>query len=53
VRKTIDVLIGTFCIVHGHTLLHTDSDFDPMERYLGLKVEPTHYMVNEPMAAYG
>src|SRR5262245_7971482 len=31
VRKTIDVLIGTFCIVHGHELLHADRDFDAME----------------------
>jgi len=38
VRKTIDMIIGTFCIVHGHTLLHDDRDFAPMERYLGLQV---------------
>jgi predicted nucleic acid-binding protein len=38
VRKTIDVLIGTFCIVHGHELLHSDRDFDPMERSFGLRV---------------
>ena len=37
VRKTIDVLIGTFCIAHGHALLHDDRDFDPMQRHLGLK----------------
>ena len=38
VRKTIDVLIGTFCIMHGHELLHSDRDFEPMERSLGLRV---------------
>lgn len=38
VRKTIDVIIGTYCILHGHTLLHDDGDFDPMIEYLGLKV---------------
>jgi predicted nucleic acid-binding protein len=38
VRKTIDVMIGTFCIKSGHQLLHADRDFDPMERYLGLRV---------------
>jgi hypothetical protein len=38
VRKTIDVLIGTFCIERGHALLHADRDFDPMQRYLGLQV---------------
>ena len=38
VRKTIDVLIGTYCIQHGHELLHADRDFDSMQRYLGLRV---------------
>jgi hypothetical protein len=38
VRKTIDVMIGTFCIQNGHQLLHADRDFDPMERYLGLSI---------------
>lgn len=38
VRKTIDLLIGTFCIEFGHVLLHSDRDFDPMERHLGLTV---------------
>ncbi len=36
VRKTIDVLIGSFCIAHGHALLHDDRDFEPMRSYLGL-----------------
>jgi predicted nucleic acid-binding protein len=38
VRKTIDTIIGTFCIVNQMKLLHNDRDFDPMTRYLGLKV---------------
>jgi predicted nucleic acid-binding protein len=38
VRKTIDVMIGTFCIKAGHQLLHADRDFNPMERHLGLSV---------------
>lgn len=37
VRKTIDVMIGTFCIHHNFFLLHDDSDFDPLEKYLKLK----------------
>jgi predicted nucleic acid-binding protein len=37
VRKTIDVIIGTFCIERGHVLLHDDRDFEPMERFLGLE----------------
>jgi predicted nucleic acid-binding protein len=38
VRKTIDVIIGTFCIVNDHELLHADRDFDPMELALGLHI---------------
>ena len=37
VRKTIDVMIGTFCINHQIPLLHDDRDFDPLEIYLKLK----------------
>ncbi|MBT3225190.1 MAG: PIN domain nuclease [Calditrichaeota bacterium] len=37
-RKTIDVLIGSYCIENGISLLHDDHDFDPMEQFLGLKV---------------
>lgn len=36
VRKTIDVLIGTFCIHHQISLLHSDRDFEPMKRLLKL-----------------
>lgn len=38
VRKTIDVIIGTFCILNQFTLLHCDRDFDPMVKYLGLEI---------------
>jgi len=38
VRKTIDVLIATFCIENDYELIHNDHDFDPMEEYLGLEV---------------
>jgi predicted nucleic acid-binding protein len=38
IRKTADLIIGTFCIEHRHSLLHDDRDFAPMERHLGLKV---------------
>jgi predicted nucleic acid-binding protein len=37
IRKTIDLVIGTFCIERGHALLHRDRDFEPMERFLGLQ----------------
>lgn len=36
VRKTIDLLIGTWCIENRQPLLHNDSDFRPMARHLGL-----------------
>jgi predicted nucleic acid-binding protein len=36
IRKTIDLLIGTWCIENRRPLLHNDSDFHPMARYLGL-----------------
>lgn len=38
VRKTLDVMIGTFCILNHIPLLHRDRDFDPMEKLLGLVV---------------
>ena len=36
VRKTIDMLIGTWCIERRIALLHNDGDFRPMVRHLGL-----------------
>ncbi len=38
VRKTADIVIGTFCIEHRHALLHDDRDFAPMQQHLGLEV---------------
>ena len=37
VRKTIDTIIATRCIVSGYKLLHNDRDFDAFEKYLGLR----------------
>jgi len=37
VRKTIDIIIATFCIIEGLTLLHNDRDFDPMVTHFSLK----------------
>ena len=37
VRKTIDLLIGTWCIAEDCDLLHSDRDFDPIEQHLGLR----------------
>lgn len=36
VRKTTDMIIGTFCIENGFPLLHKDRDFQPLEA-LGLQ----------------
>lgn len=38
IRKTADLIIATYCIERGHTLLHDDRDFDPIEEHLGLRV---------------
>jgi len=38
VRKTIDVMIATFCLENDIILLHDDRDFDPCEEHLGLAV---------------
>ena len=36
VRKTIDTLIATRCIMGGYELLYSDRDFDPFVQHLGL-----------------
>lgn len=38
IRKTADIIIGTYCIEHRHSLLHDDRDFSPMQEHLGLNV---------------
>lgn len=38
VRKTIDCLIATFCLVNNHELIHNDRDFDHFEHVLNLRV---------------
>jgi predicted nucleic acid-binding protein len=38
IRKTNDIIIGTFCIERGCSLLHDDRDFVAMEEHLGLVV---------------
>jgi hypothetical protein len=40
IRKTIDLLIGAWCIENRMALLHNDSDFRPMAKYLGLIEAP-------------
>ena len=38
IRGTIDAVIATRCIADGFRLLHSDHDFDPFEKHLGLRV---------------
>jgi predicted nucleic acid-binding protein len=38
VGKTIDTVIATRCIESGYELLHSDEDFDPFVKHLGLRV---------------
>jgi len=38
IRKTVDCLVASFCIEHGHELLHNDRDFEAFEKHLGLQV---------------
>ncbi len=38
IRKTVDMLIGSWCIEHGVELLHNDKDFNQMAIHLPLKI---------------
>lgn len=40
VRKTIDTVIATRCILDKLDLLHSDRDFDAFEKHLGLSCVP-------------
>ena len=40
VRKTIDTVIATRCIMDSLQLLHCDRDFDPFAEHLGLRCVP-------------
>jgi predicted nucleic acid-binding protein len=37
IRKTVDVIIATFCIETQHSLLFSDKDFLPFVEHLGLR----------------
>jgi predicted nucleic acid-binding protein len=40
VRSPIDVLLASYCITHGHTLLHRDADFESLRTLGGLDTWP-------------
>lgn len=37
IRRTVDVIIASYCIDEGHTLLFSDKDFIPFVEHFGLK----------------
>jgi len=38
ISKTPDLIIGTYCIEHGFSLLQADKDYLPMAEHLGLRL---------------
>lgn len=38
VRKTVDLIIATYCLERDHVLLHQDRDYSHFATYLGLRV---------------
>jgi len=40
IRSPVDVLLASYCVTHGHMLLHRDADFDVLETLRGLKTWP-------------
>ncbi|WID98309.1 PIN domain nuclease [Bosea vestrisii] len=38
IRKSPDLVIATYCIAHGHHLLHQDRDFEPFAQHCGLLI---------------
>jgi len=41
VRKTMDIMIATWCIEHALPLLYSDRDFNPAVQHLGLQASAT------------
>lgn len=40
VRSPIDMLLASYCITHGHVLLHRDADFESLKTLGGLDTWP-------------
>lgn len=40
VNSPIDVMLASFCMSHGHVLLHRDADFEPLHILGGLETWP-------------
>lgn len=39
-RSLVDVIIGSFCALHGFQLLHSNRDFVAMANHIGLRTIP-------------
>ncbi len=40
VRSPVDVLLASYCMTHGHTLLHRDADFESLKTLGSLDTWP-------------
>lgn len=40
VRSPIDILLASYCMTHGHVLLHRDADFESLKGLGGLDTWP-------------
>jgi predicted nucleic acid-binding protein len=40
VRSPIDILLASYCMAHGHVLLHRDADFEALKGLGGLDTWP-------------
>jgi predicted nucleic acid-binding protein len=40
VHSPIDVLLASYCMTHGHALLHRDADFESLKTLGGLDIWP-------------
>lgn len=40
VNSPVDVLLASYCMTHGHTLLHRDADFESLQTLGGLDTWP-------------
>ena len=40
IASSIDMLLASYCITHGHSLLHREADFEAIETLRGLKTWP-------------
>lgn len=40
VNSPVDVMLASYCMTHGHTLLHRDADFESLQALGGLDTWP-------------